>query len=110
MRVIDLLNSNFISLTGDIGLNNSINSIFIGDLLSHVLAKASDEDILITVQTNVNTLAVASLINLSLVIFPDGVIVPKDVISRAINENIPLFKTNLSAKEVVLHLTKIGVK
>ena len=108
MIVKDLCNE-FVSLTTLKGLNG-VSSMFIGDLLSHVLANANEGDVLITVQSNVNTLAVASLINLSAIIFPDNIRVEKEVIDRAQKENIPLFKTNLNAKEIVLLLNRLGVE
>lgn len=110
MRVKDLKSNNFVPLTKYIGLDNEISSIFVGDLLSHVLASANDGDILITVQSNVNTLAVASLINLSMIIFPDNVKVADDLISKAESEGIPLFKTELSAKDTILALVELGIK
>ncbi len=107
--IVNELSKEFVSLTSLKGLN-CISSIFIGDLLSHVLANANEGDVLITVQSNINTLAVASLINLSAVIFPDNVVVSKEVIGKAEKEKIPLFKTNLSAKEIVLLLSRLGVE
>lgn len=110
MKVKDLNSNNFVPLTKDNGLDNEIASIFVGDLLSHVLASANDGDILITVQSNINTLAVASLINLSMIIFPDNVHVGQDIIDKAEEQGIPLFKSTLSAKDCILHLVELGIK
>lgn len=110
MRVKDLISNNFVPLTNYDGFENEVSSIFVGDLLSHVLASAKDGDILITVTSNINTLAVASLLNLSLVIFPDNVAVSEAVIEKANNEGIPLFKTSMSAVETILHLVELGIK
>ena len=107
--IVNELKKEFVSLTSLNG-SSSISSMFIGDLLSHVLANANEGDILITVQSNVNTLAVAALINLSAIIFPDNIGVSKEVIERAQKEKIPLFRTNLNAKEVVLLLSRLGVE
>ncbi len=110
MKVRDLISNNFVPLTKYSGLDNEISSIFVGDLLSHVLASANDGDILITVTSNLNTLAVASLINLSMIIFPDNVPVSNELILRAETEGIPLYRTALSAKDSILHLVELGIK
>ena len=111
MKVKDLISNNFVPLTNyNNGFDNEVSSIFVGDLLSHVLASAEDGDILITVTSNINTLAVASLLNLSMIIFPDNVAVTNAVIEKAESEGIPLFKTHMSAKDAILHLVELGIK
>ena len=108
--IIKDLESEFSSLTGSVGFEREINSMFTGDLLSHVLANAKDGDILITVQNNLNTIAVATLINLPLIIFPNGIEASAELINRARMERVAVFKSNLSSKDIILRLARLGVK
>lgn len=110
MKLINLINNDFVPLTKHDGSKTEVTSMFVGDLLSHVLGNANDGDILITVMSNINTLAVASLINLSAIIFPDNINVSEELIQKAEEEGIPMFSTTLSAKDTVIHLFNHGIR
>ncbi len=110
MKVINIKSEEFIPVTSNSGEDTDISTMFVGDLLSHVLGKAIDGTVLITVLTNINTLAVASLLNFPAIIFVDGVQIPDELIKKAELENITLFKTTLSAKDTVISLYKKGLE
>lgn len=110
MYVSDLLTNSHITLlnTPDT-LDNDIHGLFASDLLSHVMGQASEGDILITVLTNINVLGVASLLDLSAVVFTHSAIVAQPVIDKANELGIPLLQTSLPTAETVLLLSKLGV-
>jgi hypothetical protein len=46
--------------------------VYAGDLLSWVMGHASESNVLVTIMSNINTLAVASLLDLSCVILAES--------------------------------------
>lgn len=61
------------------------------DLMSEVMGKAEADSIWITVHTNMNVLAVASMLELKAVIIAEGHKVDENFIKRAEEEKIALF-------------------
>ncbi len=110
MKVKNLLESKHFQLvSNDSGIGNEVNGIFSSDLLSHVMGFASEKNILITVLNNINVLGVASLLDLSCVIFSHNIIVNETIINKANELKIPLIRTKLSTSETVITLHKLGV-
>ena len=83
-----------------------VTGVYCGDLLSHVMGKAQPGQGWVTVMTNLNTIAVASLADLPLVIFSDGSAVEENVISRAKQQHITLLRSSKPVFETALILWK----
>ena len=49
-----------------------ITGVYVGDLLSWVMGRAEEGDLWLTIMTNVNVIAVASLVNTSAVLLCEG--------------------------------------
>ncbi len=96
-------------ISNQTGLNNETKGIFASDLLSHVMGNASESSILITVLNNINVLGVASLLDLSCVIFSHGIKVNDEIIVKANELNIPLFRTKLPTVDCILALNNLGI-
>ena len=110
MKVKDLLvTDTFTLLNENSNITNQIHKIFASDLLSHVMGYAEENDILITVLNNINVLGVASLLDLSCVIFSHGTTVNQTVVDKATELEIPLLLTNLTTTATVIELYKMGV-
>jgi serine kinase of HPr protein (carbohydrate metabolism regulator) len=110
MHVRELLeHSNLTLLNNPDTLDNDIKGIFASDLLSHVMGQANEGDILVTVLTNINVLGVASLLDLSAVVFTHNAEVLKPIIDKANELGIPLLRTSLSTAKTVLLLSTLGV-
>ena len=110
MKVKNLLESKHFKLISDnSGIENEVNGIFSCDLLSHVMGFASEKNILITVLNNINVLGVASLLDLSCIIFSHNIQIAEAIIKKTNELNIPLITTKLSTSETVISLYKIGV-
>lgn len=109
MQVKDILENDNFELANTNGVLNHITGMYTCDLLSHAMAKAKEGNIFITVHNNLNTLAVASLLDLSCVIIPDNIGVDEQLINRADNEDIAILKTKLNAVEIILKLAELGV-
>lgn len=96
-------------ITNNSESTNNISGIFACDLLSHAMGFAKEGNILLTVLNNLNVLGVASLLDLSCVIFTYGIEVNVEIINKANELDIPLFRTKLSTSDVIILLHKLGV-
>ncbi len=70
------------------------------DLLSDVMAHAAAGSALITIQAHKNTVAVAVLLNLPVIILCNGRTPPDDMVEAARIESIALLSTGMSQFEV----------
>ncbi len=102
MTVSDLLlNENFEAITLP-DTERVINDVYIGDLLSWVMGRAKSDDAWITIMSNVNILAVASLADTACIILAEGVTVDEAIKSTAVEKNINILSTDLSIFEAAV--------
>ena len=66
---------------------------YTSDLLSDVMAHAKDGGALITIQAHKNTVAVASLVNVSVIIICNSRPLPDDMMEAAKDEGIAIIRT-----------------
>lgn len=99
MKVKDLLTHGFKALSLPDG-EREIDGVYIGDLLSWVMGRAQMDNAWITIMTNVNVIAVASLADTSCVILAEGVALPDELKQTAEAKDInilgsdePIFET-----------------
>lgn len=79
---------------------------YVGDLLSWVMGRASEGDAWITIMSNTNVLAVATLADVACVIFAEGVMPDKELIDTAESKGINLISTDMDAFAVSSVLAK----
>jgi predicted transcriptional regulator len=79
-----------------------ISGIYIGDLLSWVMSRANEDNAWITIMSNVNVIAVATLVNVSCIIFAEGVRPDEELIKIADEKGINLICSELPAYESAL--------
>ncbi len=104
MTVNDLLlNENFSAITLPNG-EREISDVYIGDLLSWVMGRAKADDAWITIMSNVNILAVASLADTACIILAEGVTVEEDIKSTALDKEINILSTDMSIYEAAVAL------
>jgi predicted transcriptional regulator len=97
-------------LTDKSKASKNIKGIYICDLLSWVMSHASKDDAWVTVHTNFNILAVASLIELACIIIPEGIEVDESTLNKANDEEITILTTNLSAYDIACKAYENGIK
>ena len=103
MTVENLANSDKLRLLTDgLDLSAEISTPFCCDLLSIAMGKAPAGAAWVTVTVNTNTLAVATLTDVSCIIFAEGCAVDSALIEKAKEEEIPLFDTDLSSFDAAL--------
>jgi serine kinase of HPr protein (carbohydrate metabolism regulator) len=73
--------------------DSALNGAYTSDLLSDVMAHAKDGGALITIQAHKNTVAVATLVNLSVVIVCNNRPIPDDMIEAARDEGVAILRT-----------------
>lgn len=107
MTVNDLIKNNeFIALALPDG-EREIDGVYAGDLLSWVMGRAKADNIWITIMSNVNILAVASLADTSCIVLAEGVTVSKEVIDTAVEKNINILSTNMDIYTASVYLSNI---
>lgn len=111
MKVIDVVNLIEGSvLTKDKSPQNNIETGFVGDLLSVVMGKSPSDAAWITIQSHINIVAVATLIEAACIIVTEGYKVDEDAISKADEEAIHIISTKLSSYQVACKLCQAGIK
>ena len=73
--------------------NTELTGAYTSDLLSDVMANAKEGGALITIQAHKNTVAVATLVNISAVIICNSRPLPEDFIASAKEEGIAILLT-----------------
>ena len=101
VKELDSLGLRAISLPAP---DRNIGGVYIGDLLSWVMGRATENDAWITIMSNVNVIAVASLCDVSVIILAEDVILDEDVLSLAKEKGVNVFTTALSAYDVATKL------
>jgi len=70
-----------------------LTSAYTSDLLSDVMAHAKDGGALITIQAHKNTVAVATLVNISVIVICNSRPLPDDMLEAAKEERIAVIRT-----------------
>ncbi|MGN0452796.1 MAG: DRTGG domain-containing protein [Ruminococcus sp.] len=86
--------------------DREIEGVYIGDLLSWVMGKARSGDAWITIMSNINTLAVATLTDVACVVLCESVSLDEDTLSAARAKGINVISTELSSYEAALKISQ----
>ncbi|MDR2717999.1 MAG: hypothetical protein LBB89_08045 [Treponema sp.] len=73
--------------------DSEVTGAYTSDLLSDVIANATDSGALITIQAHKNTVAVAALVNVSVIIICNSRPLPPDMLEAAKNEGVAVIRT-----------------
>lgn len=77
----------------------NVSGAYIGDLLSWVMGRANEDNAWITIMSNVNVIAVASLSDVACVILAEGVALDETLKQTAIQKGINVLSSKLPAYE-----------
>ena len=83
--------------------DREISGVYIGDLLSWVMGRAKAGDAWITIMSNINIVAVASLADVACIILAEGVTLDRSVAQTA---GVNVISTELTAYEAAMLLGK----
>ncbi len=84
-----------------------IDGVYCGDLLSWVMGRAKDSNIWVTIMSNVNVVAVASLADVSCVILAEDVVPDDEVINAANQKGINILGSKKDAYSLCVVLGKL---
>lgn len=79
-----------------------ISGVYICDLLSMAMAGVGDGNLWITVHTNINIVAVASLTNAACVVIPEAIEVEASTVNRAQEQEIILVRAPHGSYEIAI--------
>ena len=84
-----------------------ISGAYCGDLLSWVMGRAQSDNAWITIMSNINVVAVASLSDVSCVILAEGVKLDEDALKAAKEKEINILSSEKSAYEIAVLLGEL---
>ncbi|MDD6467182.1 MAG: hypothetical protein PUF50_03270 [Erysipelotrichaceae bacterium] len=86
-----------------------VKGAFCGDLLSWVMGNSHPDQVWLTVQSHLNVVAVAVLREFSGIVFVQGVNPPQETIDKALEEDLAILQTDLTAYEACARLYDLGI-
>ena len=87
--------------------DREVTGCYIGDLLSWVMGRAAADNAWITIMSNVNILAVASLADVACIILSEGVTVDDEIIATAKQKEINILSSQLPSYETAVKLSEM---
>lgn len=87
--------------------DREITGVYIGDLLSWVMGRACSGDAWITIMSNVNILAVASLTDTSCIILAEDVSLDDEIIETAKQKGINILSSSTDIYDTAVFLSQI---
>ena len=106
VKVSELLSRGFVPVSLPDG-DREIDGVYIGDLLSWVMGRAQMDNAWITIMTNVNVIAVASLADTSCVILAEDVEMPEDLVQTAQDKDVNILRSSQPIYETALKLAEL---
>ena len=89
------------------GSEKEISSCYISDLLSQVMGSCGAGDVWITVQTSINTIAVAQMIDASCVLIAENLPMAENVLEKACEEDVTVFSSEKTAYNLACEIAKL---
>ena len=97
-------------MTPEADKNTEVTCGYTCDLLSWVMAHGAAGMAWVTVQTHMNVIAVASLMEMAAVIIPEGIEMEAPSLEKAKDEGISVLQTKLTAFDICARLAAAGLK
>ena len=107
MTVSDFASKNALTVITMPEPDREIKGCYIGDLLSWVMGRAEEDDAWITIMSNANTVAVASLTQVACVILAENVELDGETVKTAEQNGINFLKSPFSSFKTALLLKEI---
>ncbi len=94
-------------ISGAQAQDKEINGCYIGDLLSWVMGRALGGNVWITIMSNINIVAVASLTEAACVLLAENVVPDENVIKKAEMQDVIILKSDKTAYELATRLYEL---
>ena len=89
--------------------SREVTGAYIGDLLSWVMGRAESGDAWITIMSNLNIVAVATLADVSCIILAEGVTLDAQVSDTAKAKDVNILATDMTAYELAVAMSGLGL-
>ena len=109
MKISDIIEPLELKCVTEGDNSRDITGCYIGDLLSWVMSKAQSGNIWITIMTNVNIVAVASLTDVACVIVCENAEIDKAAIEKANQQGIAIFLSSNTAYELATKINHLKI-
>ena len=86
--------------------SREISGVYIGDLLSWVMGRVESGDAWITIMSNINIVAVASLADVACIILAEGVLPDENVCATAQQKGINIYTSEKTAYQLAAALAE----
>ena len=106
MTIKNLLeNPNFTSVS--VISDREICGCYCGDLLSWVMGRAKCDNAWLTIMSNINIVAVASLVDISVIVLCENVDLDENIVKTAENKGVNIVKTGLPIFEAAVEISRM---
>lgn len=109
MKLSELNQIGDLRLINEIIEDKDIQNVYIGDLLSFVMANGKEGSVWVTVQRHINVIAVAELNDFAAIVFVENVEPDEDTLAKANELHIPLLTSSLDAFALCKQLYQAGL-
>ena len=106
MKVCDIAEKLSLKSLSVADSSREVSGVYIGDLLSWVMGRAESGDAWITIMSNINIVAVASLADVACIILAEGVVPDENVVTTALQKGINIYTTEKTAYQLAAALAE----
>ena len=107
MKTCDLIKELSLKALALPDAEREIEGVYIGDLLSWVMGRAESQNVWITIMSNINIVAVASLADVACVLLAEGVEIDPAIAETAEQKGVNILSSTMTAYELAARLSKI---
>ena len=105
MTVAQMANELSLTALAQPEAEREISDVYIGDLLSWVMSRAKSGNIWITIMSNINIVAVATLCDVACIILAEGVTLDENVRKTANEKGVNIYSSSMTAYELAKALS-----
>ena len=106
MKVCDIAEKLTLTPLSVADSSREVSGVYIGDLLSWVMGRADSGDVWITIMSNINIVAVASLADVACIILAEGVVPDESVCATAQQKGINIYTSDKTAYQLAAALAE----
>lgn len=106
-QLMELLDAE--NITPGVSLSGEVSCGYACDLLSWVMAHGMPGTAWVTVQTHLNVIAVAVLMEFACIVLPEDIVMEKSSVQKAQSENIPVLKSRKTAYQLCGEMAAAGI-
>ena len=87
--------------------DREITGVYVGDLLSWVMGRAESGNVWITIMSNINVVAMATLTDVACVVLAEGVTLTEEVRQTALQKGVAVYSSSKTAYELSAMLAEL---